>query len=55
VVVSLAIGAAALFGLGAYKARVTVTPTSRGGIVLALIGLASALVGYLVGALFGVA
>ncbi len=51
---SLALGALSLFGLGVFKAKVTSTSTARGGFVLALIGVASALVGYVVGSLFGV-
>lgn len=52
---SLGVGALALFGLGAFKSKVTATRKARGGLVLALIGMASAVVGYLVGAAFGVA
>jgi predicted membrane protein (TIGR00267 family) len=51
---ALAIGALSLFALGAFKAKVTTSSTVRGGGVLALIGLASALAGYVVGKAFGV-
>ncbi len=50
---ALAVGAAALFVLGAYKARVTTGRHSRSGLALAAIGLASALAGYVVGAALG--
>ncbi len=51
VVVALALGAALLFGLGAFKASVTTGRRTRSGSELALIGMASAFAGYLVGAL----
>lgn len=53
-IVSLLIAAATLFGVGAYKAHRTVGRPSRSGLEMALIGTASALVGYLVGLLFKV-
>jgi predicted membrane protein (TIGR00267 family) len=53
-VVSLAASALGLFALGAYKAKVTTGRRARSGVVLAAIGLASALVGYVVGTAFGV-
>ncbi|MGO8997713.1 MAG: VIT1/CCC1 transporter family protein [Polyangiaceae bacterium] len=43
-----------LFGVGAYKAHVTVGSPMRNGIEMALIGTASALAGYAVGALMRV-
>ena len=49
---SLGFSALALFGLGAYKARVTVGRPSRSGLQLAAIGIVSALAGYFIGALF---
>lgn len=51
---AIALSALVLFALGAYKARITVGHPARSGLELALIGMASALVGYGVGALFGV-
>lgn len=54
IAVALALGAGSLFALGAFKARVTTTSTARGGAVLAVIGLVSAIAGYAVGAAFGV-
>jgi VIT1/CCC1 family predicted Fe2+/Mn2+ transporter len=50
--IALALSALALFGLGAYKARVTVGVPSRSGLQLAAIGIVSALFGYFIGALF---
>jgi vacuolar iron transporter family protein len=52
VIISLVLSALALFVFGAYKARVTVGRPMRSGVELAIIGLASALIGYAVGALF---
>lgn len=51
--VSLALSALALFGVGAYKARITVGRPLRSGLQMAVIGIVSALAGYLIGALFG--
>jgi VIT1/CCC1 family predicted Fe2+/Mn2+ transporter len=48
----LAVAAVALFVLGAYKAHRTVGQPAKSGLELAVIGLASALVGYAVGAAF---
>ena len=48
---ALALGAALLFGLGAFKATITVGRRARSGTELAVIGMASALAGYGVGAL----
>jgi VIT1/CCC1 family predicted Fe2+/Mn2+ transporter len=49
--VSLALGAAGLFALGAIEGRVTTRRPARSGVSLMLIGLVSASVGYVVGAL----
>lgn len=46
------VAAAALFAIGAFKARVTVGHPGRSGLEMALIGTVSALVGYGVGLLF---
>lgn len=51
VLIALALGAALLFGLGAFKASVTVGGRAKSGLELAVIGMASAVAGYLVGAL----
>jgi predicted membrane protein (TIGR00267 family) len=51
--VSLVISALALFGVGAYKARITVGHPMRSGLQMAVIGIISALAGYFIGALFG--
>ena len=48
---ALALGAAMLFGLGAFKATVTVGGRAKSGTELAVIGMASAVAGYAVGAL----
>ncbi len=48
---ALCAGAALLFGLGAFKASVTVGGRAKGGAELAVIGMASAVAGYAVGAL----
>ena len=53
VVGGLALSAAALFGVGAYKARVTVGKPARSGLQMMLIGVLSALAGYGIGLLFG--
>lgn len=50
---SLAVSALALFGVGAYKARITVGRPFKSGLQMAIIGIVSALAGYFVGALFG--
>jgi VIT1/CCC1 family predicted Fe2+/Mn2+ transporter len=49
---SIAISALTLFLVGAYKARITVGKPFRSGLQLTVIGITSALVGYLVGLLF---
>lgn len=49
--VSVAITAAVLFVVGAYKARMTVGHPTKSGLEMAVIGTVSALVGYAVGAL----
>jgi len=53
-VASMVIAAASLFGIGAYKAARTVGQPGRSGLEMALIGTASALVGYVVGLIFRV-
>ncbi|MGQ0603216.1 MAG: VIT1/CCC1 transporter family protein [Anaerolineales bacterium] len=53
VVVSLGVSALTLFGVGAYKARITVGRPWRSGLEMAVIGIVSALAGYFIGALFG--
>jgi predicted membrane protein (TIGR00267 family) len=52
-IVALAVGVLLLFSLGVFKARITTGSPSRSGLSLAAIGIASALAGYLVGALVG--
>lgn len=49
VVVALGLGAALLFALGAYKAKVTAGRRARSGTELAVIGMASAVAGYAIG------
>ncbi|HSO39334.1 MAG TPA: VIT1/CCC1 transporter family protein [Labilithrix sp.] len=51
VVAAIAVGAALLFALGAFKASVTAGRRFRSGYELAAIGMASAIAGYAVGAL----
>ena len=51
--VSLAVSALALFAVGAFKARITIGKPTRSGLQMATIGIASALAGYAIGALFG--
>jgi VIT1/CCC1 family predicted Fe2+/Mn2+ transporter len=51
--VSLVFSALTLFGVGAYKARITVGRPMRSGLQMAVIGIVSALAGYFIGALFG--
>ncbi len=48
-IASVLLGAVVLFAFGGYKARLTVGHPGKSGLELALIGTASALVGYLVG------
>lgn len=52
---SAAIAAVALFGIGVYKARVTSGKAWAAGLEMAAIGIASALVGWGIGAWFGAA
>lgn len=52
ILISVLITAVVLFGVGAYKAHVTVGKPGRSGLEMAAIGTVSALVGYAVGALF---
>jgi VIT1/CCC1 family predicted Fe2+/Mn2+ transporter len=49
---AMALSALALFGFGAYKARITVGRPLRSGAQMAAIGIVSALAGYFIGALF---
>lgn len=49
VIAALVVGALLLFGLGAYKATVTTGRRVRSGAELAVIGMASAVVGYAIG------
>ncbi len=49
---ALVLSALALFGVGAYKARITVGRPGRSGLQMAAIGIVSALAGYLIGLLF---
>lgn len=51
---SVLVTALVLFGIGAYKARVTVGRPARSGVEMAVIGTLSALAGYLVGSLLKV-
>ncbi|HKY84368.1 MAG TPA: VIT1/CCC1 transporter family protein [Anaerolineales bacterium] len=51
---SMLVAAVSLFGIGAYKATRTVGRPGRSGLEMALIGTASALVGYVVGLMFKV-
>jgi hypothetical protein len=51
-VLSIAMAAFTLFAMGVYKAHVTTGRWSRSGVELATIGIASALIGYAVGALY---
>ena len=52
IVVSIAVTALTLFGVGAYKAKTLVGNPVKSGIEMAVIGTISALAGYLIGALF---
>jgi VIT1/CCC1 family predicted Fe2+/Mn2+ transporter len=54
IILSIIIAALTLFGVGVYKARVTVGKPFRSGMEMALIGTLSALAGYVVGWLFKV-
>lgn len=49
--ISVLFTALVLFGIGAYKARVTVGTPTRSGIEMTIIGIVSAMAGYLVGVL----
>jgi predicted membrane protein (TIGR00267 family) len=51
ILISLSISALTLFIVGAYKARITVGHPGKSGLEMAIIGIVSALAGYLVGAL----
>jgi len=50
---SLVVSALALYGVGAFKARLTVGRPWKSGLQMAVIGIVSALAGYAIGALFG--
>ncbi len=52
ILISLIVSAVVLFTVGAYKARVTIGRPVRSGLQMAIIGIVSALAGYLVGLLF---
>ena len=52
ILVSLAISAVALFAIGAYKAKATVGDWKKSGLEITVIGIVSALVGYVIGLLF---
>jgi VIT1/CCC1 family predicted Fe2+/Mn2+ transporter len=52
VIASLAIGVVQLLALGAFKAKITTGSPTRSAFTLAAIGLASALAGFAVGAIF---
>ncbi len=52
VTVSIIASAAVLFAVGAYKARMTIGRPVRSGVEIAVIGLAAAAVGFLIGFLF---
>ena len=52
--VSIVLAAAVLFAVGAYKARLTVGTPGKSGLEMAVIGILSALVGYVVGVLLKV-
>lgn len=52
--ISVAITALVLFGVGAYKAQKTVGHPGKSGLEMAIIGTISALAGYAIGALFKV-
>ena len=52
ILVSLSISAITLFIVGAYKAKTTVGDWKKSGLEMAVIGMVSALVGYVIGQLF---
>ncbi len=54
IAISLGVSALTLFGVGIYKAKLTVGRPGRSGLQMAVIGIMSALAGYVVGSLFGV-
>ena len=53
-VVSILITAIVLFVVGYYKAKITIGKPAKSGLEIALIGITSALIGYLIGSLFKV-
>ena len=52
IVIAIGLAALTLFGAGAYKARTTVGHPGKSGLQMAIIGVVSALAGYVVGVLF---
>jgi len=52
IVTAIVLAAATLFGAGLYKARATVGHPGKSGLQMAVIGIVSALAGYVVGLLF---
>lgn len=54
VALSVFVSAAALFVVGAYKAKISVGKWYKSGTQMLLIGLVAAIIGYVVGSLFGV-
>jgi predicted membrane protein (TIGR00267 family) len=54
IAVSMVISALTLFGVGVYKAKTMIGHPTKSGIEMAVIGIASALIGYAVGLLFAV-
>ena len=53
VILSIFLAALTLFAVGFYKARITVGVPVRSGLQMTVIGIASALAGYAIGAFFG--
>lgn len=52
IIIALFISALTLFAVGAYKAKTTVGDWKKSGLEIAVIGIISALIGYLIGTLF---
>ncbi|MBI3945887.1 MAG: VIT1/CCC1 transporter family protein, partial [Armatimonadetes bacterium] len=52
ILIALGVSALTLFAVGVYKARVTVGRPARSGAQMAVIGIVSALAGYVIGLLF---
>jgi len=53
ILASLVVTTATLFGVGFYKAKTTVGSPLKSGVEMALIGMAAAIAGYLIGSFFG--